>query len=79
MNSRQREGLHADTDLAFAHGLKQGDRTAGARLISSQHKVVEYRAALEFEQAGFGPVDLAAGNIGRQKVRVNWMRWKSLE
>ena len=61
----KRKCAHAHTDLALAHGLKQGRLYFGWCPIDfiRQHQVVKNRPTLKLEQPGFGTVDLAAGDV----------------
>jgi len=67
---RQFIGAAPDADLALGHRLKQGRLHFGRGTVDfvRQHQVVENRALLEHETAGFRAIDLGAGDVGRQQV-----------
>jgi hypothetical protein len=67
---RQFVGAAPDADLALGHGLKQGRLHLGRGPVDfvRQHQVVEDRALLEHEAAGFRAIDLGAGDVGGQQV-----------
>ena len=68
---RQQIRRAPDGDLALAHRFEQRRLHLGRRAIDfvGQQQVVENRAALEFEGRLLRPIDLGAGQIGRQQVR----------
>ncbi|MCY1177074.1 hypothetical protein D9M73_173690 [compost metagenome] len=68
---RQLIGAAPDTDLPLAHGFEQGRLNLGRGAVDfvRQYQVVEDRALLEHEAAGFRAVDFRTGNVGRQQVR----------
>ena len=59
-----------DADLALAHGFEQGRLNLGRGAVDfvRQHQVVEDRALLEHETAGFRAIDFRTGDVGGQQV-----------
>ncbi|MNO74502.1 hypothetical protein D3C76_655040 [compost metagenome] len=67
---RQFIGTAPDTDLALGHGFEQCRLNLGRGAVDfvRQHQVMEDRALLEHEAAGFRAIDLGTGDVGRQQV-----------
>src|SRR5690606_12487684 len=68
--SRQWIGRLAHTDLAFSHGFEQRGLNLGRGTVDfvGQYQVMENRAALKLERAGFGTIDIGAGDIRREQI-----------
>ena len=61
----------ADRDLPLAHRLEQRGLNLRRRAIHlvGEHEIVEERPLAKHERAVLRPVDLRAGEIGRQEIR----------
>ena len=59
-----------DSDLVLAHSLQQRGLDFGGRAVDfvGKYQIVEQGARLEMKVAGFGAIDVGAGQVSGQQI-----------